>query len=516
MDDIDEEIFEDAQDWISLDASLEAGREAVDKFLNNQFNEAREIVEPLSDRSIYHASVYGVIRLFEAMMTFEQKDLEKASTVLSQSCDTINRFRKKTTFKDKLGRILWNPDYNDYTDMEVHAELCFAEVLLMKALATVLEDETLASFVKAGLKVRAGYQSFKECCSILQDRKWDNDQHRKDFEGGVRLGIGTCHLVFSKLPAKITKLLEFIGFSGNRVTGIQELQTVCEDKDGFRQFLACLVLLGHCIWVSSFIDEEQCSVELWEEILQEKLAKHPNGAAFLFLKGRFHFVQGEMKTAIYWYKESCKFLEKYPLLCHTYYWELNWAHQYSLDWMGAYHYANLLFEESKWSKCFYGYLKAAMLCMVQDDLTEKQKEEQLDLMTNMAKWKKRIAGRSLTVEKFAIHKAERFINQGHFLVLPSLELIYLWNGLRILGQSYSTIEPFYNLVEKAEKKANSEKNIRNFFLDDISLINLLKGMCLKFMNCPEQAEECFKFVIHKQGQLVKDTYLVPYAQCLSN
>ena len=43
--------------------------------------------------------------------------------MLSQSCDTINRFRKKTTFKDKLGRILWNPDYNDYTDMEVHAEL---------------------------------------------------------------------------------------------------------------------------------------------------------------------------------------------------------------------------------------------------------------------------------------------------------------------------------------------------------------------------------------------------------
>ena len=68
-----EDIFEDAQDYISLDASLEAGREAIDKFLNNQFNEAREIVEPLSDKSIYHASVYGVIRLFEAMMTFEQK-----------------------------------------------------------------------------------------------------------------------------------------------------------------------------------------------------------------------------------------------------------------------------------------------------------------------------------------------------------------------------------------------------------------------------------------------------------
>ena len=37
MDRNDEEIFEDARDWIPLEASLEAGREAIDKFLNNQF-----------------------------------------------------------------------------------------------------------------------------------------------------------------------------------------------------------------------------------------------------------------------------------------------------------------------------------------------------------------------------------------------------------------------------------------------------------------------------------------------
>ena len=53
---------------------------------------------------------------------------------------------------------------------------------------------------------------------------------------------------------------------------------------------------------------------------------------------------------------------------------------------------------------------------------------------------------------------------------------------------------------------------RKFFLEDICLITLLKGMCLKFMNFPEQAEECFKFVIAKQGQIIKDNYLIPYAQ----
>jgi hypothetical protein len=34
-----------------------------------------------------------------------------------------------------------------------------------------------------------------------------------------------------------------------------------------------------------------CDFELCKKILDEKLEKHPNGAFFLFFKGRLHFVQ---------------------------------------------------------------------------------------------------------------------------------------------------------------------------------------------------------------------------------
>jgi hypothetical protein len=36
------------------------------------------------------------------------------------------------------------------------------------------------------------------------------------------------------------------------------------------------------------------------------------------------------------------------------------------------------------------------------------------------------------MEKFAIKKAERFLDQGNRLLLPSLELVYVWNGFRYL------------------------------------------------------------------------------------
>ena len=43
------------------------------------------------------------------------------------------------------------------------------------------------------------------------------DRHKNQFEGGVRLGVGTFNLIMSLLPPRITKLMEFIGFTGSRV-----------------------------------------------------------------------------------------------------------------------------------------------------------------------------------------------------------------------------------------------------------------------------------------------------------
>ena len=52
---------------------------------------------------------------------------------------------------------------------------------------------------------------------------------------------------------------------------------------------------------------------------------------------------------------------------------------------------------------------------------------------------------------------------------------------------------------------------RPFYHDDLCLVTLLKGMCLKFMKSPLQAEECFNLVIGRKSEIKRDTYLVPYA-----
>ena len=102
------------------------------------------------------------------MKTAAQDRIESAIETINRTCDTIAGFRKKSSggvaLVESLGKLVKKPttaDYNQYTDTEVHAELCYAEVLLLQAVLTACEDENLVSFIKAGLKIRSCFQSFR-------------------------------------------------------------------------------------------------------------------------------------------------------------------------------------------------------------------------------------------------------------------------------------------------------------------------------------------------------------------
>ena len=63
------------------------------------------------------------------------------------------------------------------------------------------------------------------------------------------------------------------------------------------------------------------------------------------------------------------------------------------------------------------------------------------------------------MEKFAVRKAERYLDQEYYLVLPGLELIYVWNGFAILGQDYKLTEKMYILVEAEKKKVEARPGL---------------------------------------------------------
>lgn len=516
-----EDEFEDALEvqvlpnTMDLLTAISESKIAIHYFFNNKFYEAQEILKPWVGRSMYHTLGNATFNFLEAVLTFERKSIERASSSLKLSIQLCNHFRKKNTFSESLGKMVKKPNYDLYTAEEIHAELCFAESLLLKALLTFIEDETLVSFIKAGLKIRSCYNSYKECNTILNTRNWGEDEtHKIHFESGVRIGIGLFNLMISLLPGRVIKLLEFIGFSGSKDKGLSELFLCYNLKSGLMHVLSVLSLLAYNLMIKYFVSQEEGDLEFCDKVLNTQLVLYPEGAWFLYFKGRLELIQGNLKESVVWYVKSWKSQDVWPQFHHICFWELTWTHCMLSDWKEADVYASYLLKESKWSRTIYSYQKAAIMLMNADDeLSDDDRTTITSLMRNVPKWKQRIAGKSLPMEKFAIKKSERYLNQNNHLVLPALELLYIWNYFKIISKKCELCDNIYRIIDKCHKnfEQHPEQYGKQYACDNKALILLLKGSCLRHMGKPLQAEQCFKEIISMEKSIEYDTYIVPFS-----
>merc|ERR1719193_2984939 len=102
-------------------------------------------------------------------------------------------------------------------------------------------------------------------------------------------------------------------------------------------------------------------------------------------------------------------------------------------------------------------------------------------------------------------KAEKFFNQNCRLVAPGLEMIYLWHGFTIIGRHCNMVERIHQVVLDTKEEANDKT------IEDECLLELIRGLCLKHMGFPLQAEEAFNYILSKSADITTDTFLVPYA-----
>eukprot|EP00112_Aurelia_sp_Birch-Aquarium-sp1_P009460 Seg2074.6 transcript_id=Seg2074.6/GoldUCD/mRNA.D3Y31 product="Tetratricopeptide repeat protein 39B" protein_id=Seg2074.6/GoldUCD/D3Y31 len=203
----------------SLQESISATDAAMTLCLCNRFGDAQSLLEPHMNDSIYHALGYSTISYLQAIMTYEAEAIETACKSVKRSLAVCNKYRRSQTWTETLYNFVGKPHFSDYSEVEVHAELCYAECLLERAILTFIQDENLISFIKGGLKIKHAYSLYRSCMQIMSHipTSMESSTNRLDFEGGVHLGIGTFNLLLSLLPAKILRLLEWVGFSGDKV-----------------------------------------------------------------------------------------------------------------------------------------------------------------------------------------------------------------------------------------------------------------------------------------------------------
>ncbi|XP_037356380.1 tetratricopeptide repeat protein 39A isoform X7 [Talpa occidentalis] len=495
--------------------------------------------------SMYHSLTYATILEMQAMMTFDPQDILLAGNMMKEAQLLCQRHRKKSSVTDSFSNLVHRPTMDQFTEEEIHAEVCYAECLLQRAALTFLQDENMVSFIKGGIKVRNSYQTYKELDSLVQSSLYCKGESHRHFEGGVKLGVGAfnlgdpaghgenrirtqsaavtlqClsiwgvgfpghHLTLSMLPTRILRLLEFVGFSGNKDYGLLQLEEGASGHS-FRAVLCVMLLLCYHTFLTFVLGTGNVNIEEAEKLLKPYLKRYPKGAIFLFFAGRIEAIKGNVDAAIRRFEECCEAQQHWKQFHHMCYWELMWCFTYKGQWKMAYFYADLLSKENSWSKATYIYMKAAYLSMFGKEDYKPFGDDEVELFRAVPGLKLKIAGKSLPTEKFAIRKSRRYLSPNPIsLPIPALEMMYIWNGYAVIGKQPELTDGILEIITTAEEMLeNGPEN--EYSVDDECLVKLLKGLCLKYLGRVQEAEENFKSISANEKKIKYDHYLIPNA-----
>uniref|UniRef100_A0A4W5KV16 Zgc:158403 n=1 Tax=Hucho hucho TaxID=62062 RepID=A0A4W5KV16_9TELE len=451
---------------MTLQMCLEECMEALDLFLNNHFSESLDKLRPRAKESMYHALIYATVLEMQAMMTFQQDDIVNAGNTMKSAQEQLQA---------------------------LHADACYAECLLQRAALTFLQDENMVSFIKGGIKVRNSYLIYKELHTFIQSNSSLQGPNHIHLEGGVSFGIGAFNLTLSMFPPRLLKVLEFAGFSGDKV-----------------YFWFCPYTASYSVLYRSTGTGEGDVADA-EKLLKPFRLRYPQGAIFLFFAGRAEAIKGNIDQAVVLFEDGCKVQQQWKQFHHMCYWELMWCFTYKCVWRMAYFYADLLSDESRWSKAMYVYMKAAYLSMLAPGEARPFGEDEVELFRQVSTFKQKIAGKSPPTEKFAIRKARRYKASCPVrLPVPVLEMMYMWNGFSMISKRPELTEGMLQTLVEAERTL-LESPVNEYSMDDRCVIHLLKGLCLKNQGHIQAAEECFNKVYNSEKKIKFDHYLVPNA-----
>ncbi|KAJ1834485.1 hypothetical protein LPJ73_007803, partial [Coemansia sp. RSA 2703] len=167
------------------------------------------------------------------------------------------------------------------------------------------------------------------------------------------------------------------------------------------------------------------------------------------------------------------------------YWERALCYMSMGMWMLAAEGFNKLRLENNWNKAVYTYSLACCL-WEQAEMMGGEGEEQkclqeivATLMAAVPALQRKVAGKSIPLEKFVIRKARRFQEQNSFLMRPGLELVASWNlyAKTPAERLHSVLaEVNQDIAVLAKHTPATYRHARLY--DDISLLLLVKAHAL--------------------------------------
>uniref|UniRef100_G3UL10 Tetratricopeptide repeat domain 39A n=1 Tax=Loxodonta africana TaxID=9785 RepID=G3UL10_LOXAF len=501
----------------SLHEALDQCMTALDLFLTNQFSEALSYLKPRTKESMYHSLTYAKVACLWALETCQEPRLHAQGSAGPQG--SCAGHRKKSSVTDSFSSLVHRTTMDKFTEVspqkEIHAEVCYAECLLQRAALTFLQDENMVSFIKGGIKVRNSYQTYKELDNLVQSSQYCKGENHRHFEGGVKLGVGAFNLTLSMLPTRILRLLEFVGFSGNKrkygPLGKEE-----RALRGFHLLSFAFVLKAGCYsrlrkYLAGGGCNRKTNIEGTHYLCKNHIQRGLKGTLGAFLWSEAWPVAIAISAEHHLCLDCCKSSLWKPLsfLCFK---SLMWVDlTLQASYALCYPFVSYLHTSARPAQATYIYMKAAYLSMFGEEDYKPFGDDEVELFRAVPGLKLKIAGKSLPTEKFAIRKSRRYLSPKPIsLPIPALEMMYIWNGYAVIGKQQELTDGILEIITQAEEMLGKGPE-NEYSVDDECLVKLLKGLCLRYLGRVHEAEENFRSIYANEKKIKYDHYLIPNA-----
>uniref|UniRef100_A0A9J8BFU6 Tetratricopeptide repeat domain 39C n=1 Tax=Cyprinus carpio carpio TaxID=630221 RepID=A0A9J8BFU6_CYPCA len=525
--------------------------QGINMLLNNGFKESDELFRRYRTHSPLMSFGASFVSFLNAMMTFEEEKMQMASDDLRTTeklCESDNAGVIET-IRNKIKKSMDSQRSGVEMVDGLQRQIIVADCQVYLAVLCFVKQE-ISAYIKGGWILRKAWKMYNKCYSDISQlqeacRRRSSDQqgalasdqanHNTSAErggrvteevldrlkGSVSFGYGLFHLCISMVPPHLLKIVNLLGFPGDRHQGLASLAYASESKD-MKAPLATLALLWYHTVVQPFFaldgSDSQAGLLEAKAILQKKAMVYPNSSLFIFFKGRVQRLECQINSALASFQDALEFASDQREIQHVCLYEIGWCSMIEMNFEDAYRSFERLKNESRWSQCYYAYLTG--VCQGASGDLEGAKAVFRDVQ-------KLFKRKNNQIEQFALKRAERLRKVSlarELCILGVVEVLYLWKALPNCSSSK------LQLMNQGKERCDEMCAIVQLFPHIITLIlmlysvlqgldeqpslglkHLLLGAIQKCLGNIKDAVQSFQLAAQNEYGRLNNSYVQPYS-----
>ncbi|XP_034469527.1 tetratricopeptide repeat protein 39C-like [Hippoglossus hippoglossus] len=514
----------------------ELALQGINMLLNNGFKESDELFRKYRSHSPLMSFGASFVSFLNAMMTFEEEKMQMAFEDLKATermCESENAGVIET-IKNKIKRSMDSQRSGGAAVDRLQRQIIIADCQVYLAVLSFIKQE-LSAYIKGGWILRKAWKMYNKCYSDIthlqegSSRKKESEHKSKPspsssaapsvqsrssspgpspsqrldgissealdrLKGSVSFGYGLFHLCISMVPPHLLKIVNLLGFPGDRLQGLSALTYASESKD-MKAPLATLALLWYHTVVQPFFaldgTDTQAGLTEAKSILQQREAIYPNSSLFMFFKGRVQRLECQISGALTSFSNALDLASGQREIQHVCLYEIGWCSMIELNYREAYRAFERLKTESRWSQCYYAYLTG--VCQgATGDL-----EGAIAVFKDVQRLFKR---KNNQIELFSMKRAEKLrspcLSKEH-CILYVIEILYLWKALP--NCSTAKLQTMSHVLQGFEEASCT------------GLKNLLLGAINKCLQNTKDAIQYFQLAARDEVGRLTNSYVQPYS-----